>query len=315
MRAALAQEDGSKVVEKIEVMEPGTPTVETGYWTWRGYKIRYQQAGGSGPVLLLVHGFGANCDHWRKNMPYLARTHRVFAIDLLGYGYSDKPNPRDFPEGTLYTFETWAQQLLDFCDQFAGGPVFMICNSVGGLAGLQAAIDRPEMVRGLVLLNISLRMLHITKQEWWKKPFVKAVQTVLRGTNLGQSFFKSLASKKAVKSILQQAYHDDSAVTDELVDFILTPGLQPGAADVFLDFICYSFGPLPEELIPRATCPILIGWGEKDPWEPVELGRAYGEFDNVEEFVVLPNVGHCPQDEAPDLVNALVEKFVAKHFA
>lgn len=65
-------------------------------------------------------------------MPYLARTHRVFAIDLLGYGYSDKPNPRDFPQGTLYTFETWAQQLLDFCDQFAGGPVFMICNSVGG---------------------------------------------------------------------------------------------------------------------------------------------------------------------------------------
>lgn len=61
------------------------------------------------------------------------------------------------------------------------------------------------MVRGLVLLNISLRMLHITKQEWWKKPFVKAVQTVLRGTNLGQSFFKSVASKKAVKNILQQA--------------------------------------------------------------------------------------------------------------
>lgn len=92
-----------------------------------------------------------------------------------------------------------------------------------------------------------------------------------------------------------QAYHDDSAVTDELVDFILEPGLQPGAADVFLDFICYSFGPLPEELIPKATCPILIGWGEKDPWEPIELGRAYGEFENVEDFVVLPNVGHCPQ--------------------
>lgn len=72
------------------------------------------------------------------------------------------------------------------------------------MAGLQAAIDKPEMVRGLVLLNISLRMLHITKQEWWKKPFVKALQNVLRGTNLGQAFFKSVASKKAVKNILQQ---------------------------------------------------------------------------------------------------------------
>lgn len=48
-----------------------------------------------------------------------------------------------------------------------------------------------------------------------------------------------------------QCYHDDSAVTDELVEKILTPGLQPGAVDVFLDFICYSGGPLPEEMLPR----------------------------------------------------------------
>lgn len=42
-------------------------------------------------------------------------------------------------------------------------------------------------------------------------------------------------------------------------------------------------------------CPVLIAWGEKDPWEPIELGRAYGDFDAVEEFVVLPEAGHCPQ--------------------
>jgi hypothetical protein len=42
-------------------------------------------------------------------------------------------------------------------------------------------------------------------------------------------------------------------------------------------------------------CPVLIAWGDKDPWEPIELGRNYGNFDSVEDFVVLPNVGHCPQ--------------------
>ena len=42
-------------------------------------------------------------------------------------------------------------------------------------------------------------------------------------------------------------------------------------------------------------CPVLIAWGDKDPWEPIELGRAYGNFESVEDFVVLPNVGHCPQ--------------------
>lgn len=42
-------------------------------------------------------------------------------------------------------------------------------------------------------------------------------------------------------------------------------------------------------------CPVLVAWGDKDPWEPVELGKAYGQFDIVEDFVVLPDVGHCPQ--------------------
>lgn len=98
-----------------------------------------------------------------------------------------------------------------------------------------------------------------------------------------------------------------------MVEKILLPGLQPGAVDVFLTFICYSEGPLPEELIPKMECPVLVVWGDKDPWEPIELGRAYGNFENVEDFVVLPNVGHCPQDEAPHLVNPLVEAFVARH--
>ncbi len=66
--------------------------------------------------------------------------------------------------------------------------------------------------------------------------------------------------------------------------------MQPGAVDVFLDFISYSGGPLPEELLPQITCPVSILWGELDPWEPIEKGRAYGEFNCVEEFVPRPGV-------------------------
>lgn len=132
-----------------------------------------------------------------------------------------------------------------------------------------------------------------------------------------------------IQKLSFQCYHDTSKVTEELVQKILLPGLEPGAVDVFLEFICYSGGPLPEELLPQLKvslvrwlsvlptirpikvtitntygacffhfslqCPVLIGWGDKDPWEPIELGREYGKFDSVEDFVVLPNVGHCPQ--------------------
>uniref|UniRef100_A0A0D9X0P8 AB hydrolase-1 domain-containing protein n=1 Tax=Leersia perrieri TaxID=77586 RepID=A0A0D9X0P8_9ORYZ len=292
-------------------LEP-QPQVLTSMWNWKGYNIRYQYAGTSGPALVLIHGFGANSDHWRKNIPVLALKNRVYAIDLIGYGYSDKPNPRELGE-SFYTFETWGEQLNTFCTEVVKSEAFFICNSIGGLVGLQAAVMDPQKCEGIFLLNISLRMLHISKQPWFGKPFIKSFQSLLRNTVIGRLFFNAVATPGSVKNILCQCYHDTSAVTDELVQFILQPGLNPGAVDVFLEFICYSGGPLPEELLPEVKCPVLVAWGEKDPWEPVELGRAYASFDTVEDFVVLPNVGHCPQDEAPDLVNPLVESFVIRH--
>ncbi|CAL5428679.1 unnamed protein product [Camellia sinensis] len=309
-------------------------------WNWRGYSIRYQYFGNNGPALVLVHGFGANSDHWRKNIPVLACSHRVFSIDLIGYGYSDKPNPSDFEANSFYTFETWAAQLNDFCIDVVKDKAFFICNSIGGVVGLQAAVREPEVCTGIILLNLSLRMLHIKKQPWYGRPLIRSFQSLLRNTALGKFFYKSVATPESVRSILCQGghtlrkgtryahngwhlrealachcicYHDTSQVTDELVEAILLPGLEPGAADVFLEFICYSGGPLPEELLPQVKCPVLIAWGDKDPWEPIELGRAYDKFDSVEDFIVLPNVGHCPQDEAPHLVNQIVESFVARH--
>lgn len=73
-----------------------------------------------------------NSDHWRKNIPVLAHSHRVFSIDLIGYGYSDKPNPRDFGVNSFYTFETWASQLNEFCVDVVKDKAFFICNSIGG---------------------------------------------------------------------------------------------------------------------------------------------------------------------------------------
>ncbi|KAK0604479.1 hypothetical protein LWI29_016028 [Acer saccharum] len=256
-----------------------------------------------------------NCysDHWRKNIPVLATSHRVYSIDLIGYGYSDKPNPRDFCDKPFYTFETWGAQLNEFCKDVVKDQAFFICNSIGGLVGLQAAVMEPQICKGMILLNISLRMLHIKKQPLLGRPLIRSFQSLLRNTDLGKIFFKTVATSESVRSILCQCYNDTSQVTEELVQKILQPGLEPGAVDVFLEFICYSEGPLPEELLPQVKCPVLIAWGDKDPWEPIELGRAYENFDSVEDFVVLPNVGHCPQDEAPHLVNPLVQSFVARH--
>eukprot|EP00803_Ostreobium_quekettii_P009715 evm.model.scf_343.5 EVM.evm.TU.scf_343.5 scf_343:31435-36314(-) len=287
--------------------------IEERFLEWRGHKIRYHCYGESGPAIVLIHGFGANCGHWRKNLPVLGKKCRVFALDLLGYGYSDKPNPRMDKQGSLYTYETWSSQVLDFMETVIGGPAFLVCNSIGGIVGLEAAVTSPSQVQGVQIHNISLRKLHVRNQAPIAKPLVKAFQDLLLDTQAGQWFFDQVARPETVKKILQKAYCDEEAVTDELVNIVLKPGLLPGASTVFLKFISYSTGPLPGDQLRDIKVPVSILWGAEDPWEKVEWGREFQEYPAVEEFVELPGVGHCPHDEAPHLVNPLVEKFVFRH--
>jgi pimeloyl-ACP methyl ester carboxylesterase len=340
------------------------PGVMEGYWQWNACptgtpaRIRYQHAAaaaaGGGevdgcassttsstptttptptrpPALLLIHGFGGNADHWRWNTPALAAAGcDVWAVDLLGYGFSDKPPPRGGTENkqkqnSLYCFETWARQCLDFAASVIGPdrPVFLITNSVGGLVGLQAALDAPAgRVAGVQLMNVTLRALHVTKQPPLARPLIAGLQWALRETPLGGLFFGQVATPKGVENVLRQCYANGARVTPELVSAILAPAAaDPAAAlPVFLDFISYSSGPLPEELLrdvgrDRPGVPVSILWGKSDPWEKVEWGRALGAagaYPAVEEYVEV-DAGHCPMDEVPEVVNPLVTRFVRRH--
>ena len=277
-----------------------------GRWLWQGQPIRYQQAGSAGPAVVLIHGFGASSDHWRKNLPELGRHCRVYALDLLGFGGSAKPLPGS---PLPYTFETWGAQVADFGREVVGEPAYLVGNSIGCIVALQAAVLEPAQVLGVAMLDPSLRLLHERKRHqlpWLRRWTASLLQFLLGWPPFGRFFFAQLAQPRAIRQILLQAYGRKEAVTEDLVQLLLQPALDPGAAEVFLAFVRYSQGPLAEDLLPQVTCPVLILWGEADPWEPIALGRALAEFPCVVGFIPLPGVGHCPQDEAPELVNPLL---------
>lgn len=282
-------------------------------WTWRGFSICYQTQGVTGPAVVLVHGFGASWGHWRKNIPALAQTCRVYAIDLIGFGGSAKPTPG---QPIDYTFETWGQQIIDFCREVVGTSVLLVGNSIGCIAVMQAAVMAPDLVERVALLNCSLRLLHDRRREqqpWLRRIGTPMLQNLLAVRSIGHGFFRLLAKPKTVRKILLQAYAQPEAVTDELVDLLMLPAADAGAADVFLAFTRYSQGPLPEDLLTVLPCPALLIWGEADPWEPVELGENLAQFPAVQQFIRLSSVGHCPQDEAPDQVNSILHTWIFKN--
>ncbi|MBW4679654.1 MAG: alpha/beta fold hydrolase [Microcoleus vaginatus WJT46-NPBG5] len=293
---------------------PSTPaagtTATTHTWTWRGFPICYQTQGKEGPVVVLIHGFGASCGHWRKNLPVLAANCRVYALDLIGFGGSAKPTPG---VEISYTFETWGQQIADFCREVAGTPAFLVGNSIGCIAAMQAAVDHPDIALGVALLNCSLRLLHDRKRTqlpWYRSLGAPIAQKILSISWISQLFFNRLATPATVRKILLQAYKRPEAVTDELIEMLLVPARDPGAVGVFVAFTAYSQGPLPEDLLPQLPCPALMLWGTADPWEPVELGRKLAQFSTVQKFIPLEGVGHCPQDEAPELVNPILQQWI-----
>lgn len=291
-------------------------------WTWRGYGIGYCAAGldqdldrrNNLPAIVLIHGFGASVGHWRKNIPVLAQSNRVYAIDLIGFGSSAQPKPSELP----YTFETWGRQIADFVQQVVGDRAILVGNSIGAVVAMQAAIYAPELIDKTVLINCSLRLLQEQNQlnmPWFKRVGVKAVQNILGVRAIAKIFFDQVRNPRAIRQILSQAYIDKSAITDELVEILLRPALNPNAVDVFMAFVRYSQGPRPEDLLAILPCDAIVLWGERDPWEPIGMGKAsFTKFACVKEFIALPKAGHCPQDEVPDLVNPILLRIASSDF-
>lgn len=308
--------DSTQNHPRLPQANPNSPN--SGSWIWQGFPIRYQVAGTQGPAIVLVHGFGASSYHWRKNLPELSRFGRVYAIDLIGFGSSAKPAPGLLPGQVEYSFETWGQQIADFCREVVG-PAFLVGNSIGCIAAMQAAVYAPELTLGTVLINCSLRLLHDRKRAtlpWYRRVGAPIAQKVLSFKPIGQLFFKQLAKRSVVRKILLQAYQHPEAVTDELVDLLLAPASDPGAVDVFLAFTRYSHGPLPEDLLAILPCPALLLWGTDDPWEPIAIAREeLAHFPVVEDFIPLEGLGHCPQDEAPEVVNPILHDWILKKTA
>ena len=277
-----------------------TVSFEKLFWNWQGYKIQYTVMG-TGKPLVLVHGFGASIGHWRQNIPVLANSgYQVFALDLLGFGGSDKP-PLN------YTVEVWVELLKDFCTAHIQEPAVFIGNSIGALLSLMVVAEHPQIAVGGVLINSAGGLSHRPHELNPPLRIVMSAFNRLVGHPItGKFVFNRIRQKAQIRRTLYQVYRKREAVTDELVDLLYTPSCDPGAQQVFASILTAPPGPGPEELLPKVERPLLVIWGADDPWTPITGAKIYDQArEQGKDIKIFPisGAGHCPHDEVPDIVN------------
>ena len=276
------------------------------YWLWREQKIYFVKAGHNPqlPPLLLVHGFGASTDHWRKNISELSQDFEVYAIDLLGFGRSQKP-------AWEYSGDLWRDQLHDFITENIQRPTVIAGNSLGGYSSLCVAAGYPQSVAGIILLNSAgpftdTNPLGSKKVNPVQKAIAKNLQGILRQPWANQLLFNFVRRKSRIRSTLKKVYLDQSAVTEQLVEEIYQPSCDEGAAKVFGSVFSTPQGKKVDELLGAMSCPLLMIWGEGDPWmNSSSRGAKFREFyPSLTEHYI--KAGHCPHDESPEVVNGLM---------
>lgn len=288
-----------------------TEPISGQYWLWRDQKIYFVKAGHNSqrPPLLLVHGFGASTDHWRKNISELSQDFEVYAIDLLGFGRSQKP-------AWEYSGDLWRDQLHDFITENIQRPTVIAGNSLGGYSSLCVAADYPQSIAGVVLLNSAgpftdTNPLGAKKVSPMQKAIGQTMQGVLRQSWANQLLFTFVRQKSRIRSTLQKVYLDRSAVTEQLIEEIYRPSCDEGAAQVFASVFSTPQGKKVDELLKAIACPLLMIWGEGDPWMNSRArGAKFRDFYPAltEHYI---NSGHCPHDESPEIVNGLIRDWYA----
>ncbi|MEM1370304.1 MAG: alpha/beta fold hydrolase [Cyanobacteria bacterium P01_H01_bin.15] len=273
---------------------PGT------YWYWQNQAIYYVASGDMAlPPMILVHGFGASTDHWRKNIIELQQHFRVFAIDLLGFGRSAKP-------ALEYSASLWQSQLEAFVREVVQRSAFLAGNSLGGYVSLCLAANCPDLVEGLILLNSAGPFTEPVVTTSKPNPLRAAVQKVLQQSWASNLLFLYLRQPWVIRRTLKQVYCDHAAVTQQLIAEIRRPALDPGAAQVFASVFQSRQGEKVDQLLEKLRAPLLLLWGERDPWiNARDRNQKFFRHYPQSEAHFL-NAGHCPHDEVPELVNPLI---------
>lgn len=260
-----------------------------------GLEVFLFQAGpADAPAVLAIHGLGDEADTWRHVFPALTARFRVAALDLPGFGRSDKPR-------RTYTLDFLRDTVLEVWDLLGWPSVTLLGHSLGAVIAQRAALARPDQVEALWLVGGSL-----TTRAARLSPIL--VQMAL--PVLGRRLYNGLRrDPQAAYQSLQGFYHrlDDLPEPDRrfLFERVNERVWSDGQRDAFLSILRHLVWSAPgqqgrlEAQLAQLATPTRAIWGELDAVNSVESGKALAELQASATLTVLPGCGHAPHQEAP----------------
>ena len=260
-----------------------------------GHRLRYLRSG-SGPAVVLVHGFGSSLDTWKDVIPALAVDHEVVALDLPGFGLSD--DPADLTIGDL------PRAVVGLMDRLRIPCAALVGNSMGGAAVALVAAERPERVSALVLIDAAGFDLGPSGQP-------RLVRIMM--SPLGELMARLPGKRLLVELALRQVFYDERLVTAERVAEYLRDAKRPaGYLSVrSLGESLRGQERIVEDALAKVRAPTLVVWGRHDAWIPLATAARFTSAIAGSRQVLIADSGHLPQEERPQELLGELTRFLA----
>jgi pimeloyl-ACP methyl ester carboxylesterase len=285
-----------RYVRHFENIDLETADVPGSFIDIDGRRVHYVQAGQGDPVVL-IHGWNGSTFSMRYAIPELAQRHRVIAIDLLGYGFSERPQDGDYSVAGLGTLVARVMDALGI-ERAA-----VLGHSMGGAIAMWFAIHYPERVERLMLVDSA------------------TVSEMFRARNVGVAwrpvaplFAPLFLNRSVIQRALRGAVHDRAVLTPEMVDGHLRPLRVKGHLRAQLKQLIDRRRDVPFDPA-SIRAPTLILWGEHDRVIKLSTGEQLARTIPNARLVVIRSAGHLPMEEQPELCNRELLAFLEEPLA
>jgi pimeloyl-ACP methyl ester carboxylesterase len=269
-----------------------------------GIKVHYKQKGEGEPSLMLLHGFAGSLYSWEKNLKPISKLGRTFSYDRPAFGLTERPLAKNWVGENPYGTAGQVEMLKGLMDTLGIPEAVLIAHSAGGTIAMAMALKYPERVKALILVAPAVYMY--SPVPGWAVPYLnkKAIRL------FGQALIHP--TRQFTRRILKNVWHDPRLISDEIVS-----GYEKPFHALHWEAGLWEFSMAPHvkniwKRTDELKMPVLVIAGDDDRVVSTRHSRRLAEITPGAEFVLIPECGHIPNEEKPELFMRAVDQFLSK---